>query len=483
MKTNDSYPPKEKPEVSEDENDGRHISRRSLLATGAAAMAVPLFVPRRILGGPGYQAPSDSLRIAAVGLHMGGYYLNGCEDENIVALCDLDHNTRMAANCFKKWPKASRYHDFRKMLDNEANNIDALIVATPDHTHTIILMAAIGLNKHIYCAKPITHNIGEARRVRKALLESKHLVTKSSAQSSGTDGARNSTELLRTGVIGPVTEVHISCSHPTYPTNLTRPTEAQTPPPGMDWDKWIGPAPYREFHSAYHPWYWRPWWDFGNGAVGDMCCHTLHFYFQELKLRAPTAIYGTGSTRWAHETQRWMIRIETPECCGSANMITWEFPAREDLPPLNVHWYDGGLKPHRPTELDKSLPMPEGVLFVGEKGKLLTGFGGGSPYKDRGNSGGLLLPEERFSGFQDPPKTMRRADDHYKDWTQACKTGGETVCSVEYGCELTELGLLGALALRTGKLLEWDSERMRFTNQGDDVNILVDPPYRKGWEI
>ncbi len=252
----------------------------------------------------------------------------------------------------------------------------------------------------------------------------------------------------------------------------------------MDWDMWIGPAPYREFHSAYHPLYWRPWWDFGNGTVGDMCCHTLHFYFQELKLHAPKTIYGTGSTRFAYGTERFIIGIATPECQSSANMITWEFPARGDLPPLNVHWYDGGMKPHRPIELDHILPMPEGgVLFVGEKGKLLSGYGGGNPCKDRGNSGGLLLPEERFSGFQDQPKSMRRADDHYREWTQACKTGGETVCPVEYGCEMTELGLLGAMALRTGKLLEWDSEKMRITNQGDDVNILEDPPYRKDWKI
>lgn len=483
---------KENSDGNADFKAGREISRRSFLTTGAAAIAVPLIIPECIHGGSGrhsgegsgYQAPSDTLRIAAVGLNVGQNYLNGCIDENIVALCDLDHNSSFAANCFKKWPKAVRYHDFRKMLDKEANNIDALIVATPDHTHTIILMAAIDLNKHIYCAKPITHNIGEARRVRKALSENKHLVTKSSVQSSGTDSARSSTELLRSGVIGPVSELHIWCDHPIYPTSLTRPTDAGTPPSGMDWDMWIGPAPYRPFNAAYHPWYWRPWWDFGSGTVGDMCCHSLHFYFQELKLHSPTTIYGTGSTRFERGTEKFINRIATSECQSNANIITWEFPARGDLPPLNVHWYDGGMRPHRPLELDHSLTMPaSGVLFVGEKGKLLTGYGGGSPYKDHGNSGGLLLPEERFSGFQDPPKSLRRVDEHYKEWTQACKTGVSTVCPIEFGCEMTELGLLGALALRTGKLLEWDSGKMKVTNQGDDVNILVDTPYRKGWEI
>ena len=456
----------------------REISRRTFLTTGAAAIAAPMFIPRSVLGGSGYLAPSDKLRIAAVGLNMGHNYLTGCMDEDIVALCDLDHNN--ATKSFEKWPRAKRYHDFRKMLDKEAKNIDALIVATPDHTHTIILMDAISLNKHIYCAKPITHNIGEARRIRKALSENKQLITKSSVQSSGTEKARSTSELLRSGVIGDVSEFHIWCDHPIYPASLTRPTAIETPPPGMDWDLWIGPAPYRPFSTAYHPWNWRPWWDFGSGSVGDMCCHTLHAYFNELKLNSPTTVYGEGSTRFDQKIKQ----IKTPECQSSANMVTWEFPSRGDMPPVNVYWYDGGMKPHRPAELDHSLAMPaSGVLFIGEKGKILSGYGGGNPFKDRGNSGGLLLPEKRFAGFQDPPKSLRRVDEHYKEWTQACKTGVRTVCPIEFGCEMTELGLLGAMALRTGKLLEWDSGKMRVTNQGDDVNILVDTQYRKGWEL
>lgn len=478
MKSSDSHQSQENSEKSEDKKTIGEISRRKFLKTGTVAMAAPMFIPRSILGGPGYIAPSDKLRIAAVGLNMGRAYLTGCEDEDIVALCDLDHNS--AAKAFNKWPKAKRYHDYRKMLDREAKNIDALIVATPDHTHTIILMDAIELNKHIYCAKPITHNIGEARKVRKALSENPQLVTKSSVQSSGTDKARNTSELLKSGVIGPIKEVHIWTNHPIYPAGLTRPTETETPPPGMDWDLWIGPAPYRPYSSAYHPWNWRPWWDFGTGTVGDMCCHTLHSYFKELELQAPSTVYATGSTRYGMKINK----IETPECQSRANMVTWEYPARGDHPPTNVYWYDGGMRPHRPKELDHSLDMPvAGVLFVGEKGKLLSGYGGGNLFKDRGNNGGLLLPEDKFIGFQDPPKTMRRADEHYKEWTQACKTGATTVCPIEFGCEMTELGLLGALALRTGKLLEWDSKNMRVTNQGDDVNMHVDPPYRKGWEI
>jgi hypothetical protein len=232
-------------------------SRRRFLtqSTGLAAAAglAPLFVPRHVLGGEGQQAPSDTLRIAALGIGgMGQNYLEGCRGERVVALCDLDH--QLSAKVFEKYPDATRYHDFREMFDREADNFDALIIGTPDHTHTVILMAALQLGKHIYCAKPITHSISEARRVRDAVTKARHLVTKSSVQSSGTEGSRCTTELLNSGVIGPVRELHIWCDHPVYPCSVVRPTEQQTPPPGMDWDLWIGPAPYRPYHSAYHPW-------------------------------------------------------------------------------------------------------------------------------------------------------------------------------------------------------------------------------------
>ena len=270
-----------------------NLSRRSFLT---AAIALPLIVPRHVLPGPAYQAPSDTLRIAAVGIGgMGQSYLGECRSERIVALCDLDHN--LAGKVFNRFPNATRYHDWRKMFDKEANNFDALIIATPDHTHAILLMAGLRLKKHIYCAKPIVHSVAEARKVKAALLANKDLVTKSSVQSSGTETARSTAELLKSGVIGPVRELHIWCHHPAYPCSLLRPTQPQTPPRGMDWDLWIGPAPYRPYHSAYHPSNWRPWWDFGSGTVGDMACHTFHVYFNELQLAAPRTVYGRASQR------------------------------------------------------------------------------------------------------------------------------------------------------------------------------------------
>jgi predicted dehydrogenase len=458
------------------------LSRRTFLSGGAKLAALgglaPLVVPRAVLGGEGYQPPSDTLRIAAVGIGgMGQHYLAGCKTERVVALCDLDHN--FAAPVFQKYPDATRYHDFRKMFDKEAKNFDALIIGTPDHTHAAILMAALALGKHVYCAKPVTHTIEEARKVRAAIQAAPRLVTKTSAQSSGTDAARNTTELLNCGVIGPVRELHIWCDHPVYPCAQLRPKETQTPPAGMDWDLWLGPAPARPYHSAYHPWRWRPWWDFGGGTVGDMACHTLHIYFKELQLEAPKTIYGHGSFRCVDMA----TRVDTPECQSDANLVTWEYPARGGLPPLQVHWYDGGLKPARPVELDHAVKMPtSGLLLVGEKGKLMTGYCGGNFLGRRGVSGGLLLPEDKFRDFQQPPKTLRRVPDHYAEWTQACKTGAQTVCPLEFGCQMAEMALLGSLALRLGRMIEWDAENRRVTND-PEANEWVAPPRRAGWSI
>ena len=456
---------------------GASLSRRGFLAAG---MALPLIVPRHVLAGPANQAPSDTLRIAAVGIGgMGQSYLGACRSERIVALCDLDHN--LAGKVFNRFPKATRYHDWRKMFDKEANNFDALIIATPDHTHAILLMAGLRLKKHIYCAKPIVHSVAEARKVKAAVLANKDLVTKSSVQSSGTEGARSTAELLKSGVIGPVRELHIWCDHPAYPCSLLRPTQAQTPPGGMDWDLWIGPAPYRPYHSAYHPCNWRPWWDFGSGTVGDMGCHTFHVYFNELQLAAPRTVYGRAS----HRHKGFFQYVATPECQSHANVVTWEYDARGDMPPLTVHWYDGGMKPHRPRELDHHLTLPKsGLLFVGEKGKLIAGYSGGNPFggKRRGLAGGLLLGEDRFGSFEQPARTMRRCADHYGEWIRACKTGGRTVCPIEMGCEMTEMALLGALALRTRRVLEWDWQAMRVTND-EKANSLIDPPYRAGWSL
>jgi hypothetical protein len=461
--------------------NAKQISRRTVLAAGAA---LPLFVPRDVLAGaPGKPAPSDKLQVAGVGVGgMGRNYLNGCgRSVDVVSLCDLDH--RKAGGVFKRYAKASRYHDFRRMFDKEAKNFDAVIIATPDHTHSVVLSAALKLRKHIYCAKPLTHTIGEARQIGQAVLAAEDLVTKSSVQSSGTDASRSTTELLNTGVIGPVRQLHIWCDHPKYPCLEARPKTKETPPPGMDWDLWLGPAPKRPYSSAYHPGKWRSWWDFGSGTVGDMICHTLHVYFKELQLGAPTAISANSTHKF---TGYFGGRVSTPECQGNANTVTWKFPARGKLPPLRVHWYDGGIKPLRPVELDDSLALPAmGLLFEGEKGKLLTGYSGGNPFGNRrGIAGGLLLGEKAFKDFKQPPRTMPRCDYrvHYTEWVNCCKTGKKTTCPIEFGCEMTEMGLLGALALRARRLVQWDAKAMKITNS-KQANAFVAPVYQNGWTL
>ena len=456
------------------------ISRRTVLA----AAAVPLFVPRSVLSGaPGAPAPSDRLQVAGVGVGgMGRNYLSGCgRSIDVVSLCDLDH--RKAGGVFRRYSKASRYHDFRKMFDKEAKKFDALIIATPDHTHSVVLSAGIKLKKHIYCAKPIAHSIGEVRKIRKALQAAPEIITKASVQSSGIDKARSTAELLATGVIGPVRQLHIWCDHPKYPCLEARPRDKQTPPPGMDWDLWIGPAPKRPYHSAYHPGKWRSWWDFGTGTVGDMICHTLHVYFRELQLGAPTAISSSSTHKY---TGYFGGRVSTPECQGNANTVTWKFPARDKLPPLRVHWYDGGIKPNRPAELDDKLALPAmGLLFEGEKGKLLTGYSGGSPFGDRhGIAGGLLLGDKQFADVKQPDKTMPRCDYrvHYTEWVDCCKSGKKTTCPVEFACEMTEMGLLGAVSLRARRLVQWDPKAMKVANS-NQANSYVDPPYQNGWTL
>ena len=454
------------------------MSRRGFLSGGIASITLagvaPLLAPARVLGGEG--APSNTLAIAAIGCGgMGRKYLDGCNAERIVALCDLDHDFVARRGVWDKFPGAVRYHDFREMFDKESKNFDALIVATPNHTHAIILMAALQLKKHIYCAKPATHTIAEARRVRAAAQAAKGIVTKTSVQASGTDAARSTSEILMAGVLGPIREVHIWCSHPIYPCSLARPTDTQTPPRDMNWDLWVGPAPFRPFNAAYHPEIWRPWWDFGDGTVGDMASHTFHMFFKELQLGAPSRIYGCGSTR----CESYMKRLDTPECQGSANVVTWEFPARGALPPLKVHWYDGGMKPLPPEGVPPNAlsQRSDGILFVGEKGVMQTGYYGSSKPM-------LLAPKEKFQDFQAPPKTLRRCEEsnHYTEWTAACKSGAETVCPLDFGCELAEMALLGTLALRCETPLEWDAAAMRVTNDAE-ANLYLDPPPRAGWKL
>jgi len=476
--------------MSSNETSNGAITRRAVLAAGLA----PMIVPRHVLGGPNYMAPSDKLTIAAVGVGgMGRNYLDGCQAENIVALCDLDWTRPTTQGVFQKFPTAARYRDFRQMFDKEEKNFDALIIAVPDHWHAYMLMQGIQMKKHMYCAKPVAHSIGEVRKVRQALLANPKLITKASIQDSRTSYARASTELLLTGVIGPVREVHIWSSHPIYPCNVLRPSETQTPPEGMDWDLWVGPARFHPYNQAYHPEIWRAWFDFGTADVGDMACHTFQYFFEELQLHAPKVIYGYSSTR----TDVYNTPVVTAETEGYANTVVWEYGARGNMPPLNMYFYDGGMRPPRPVELDHATAMPrDAVMFVGDKGKMLSGYYGGNPFqsfgrapapgtKVRGLAGGLLLPEDKFKDFQQPAPTLPRVEkaDHYTEWTSCAKAGKPTCLPIPLASHFTETALLGTLALRTRKVLEWDIASMRVTNADESVNQFVEPAYRAPWKL
>jgi hypothetical protein len=516
------------------------ISRRAAVAAGLA----PLVVARHVLGGAGYQAPSDKLRIACVGVGgVGADYVAGCRSEEIVALCDLDHE--FAAPVFQQYPKAKVYSDFRQMFDKEHNNFDALIVATPDHWHSHLMLAGLAMNKHIYCAKPMTRTIAEARRVKAAVLASK-VTTKASLQDSRTGNARATTELLLSGAIGPIREVHFwtgtHCS-----SGLERPKEVQTPPAGMNWDQWCGPSPARPYHKIYHYGNWRPWWDFGTGNLGDVACHALHVFHEELEMGAPDWVAANACQACTIEG-----RVSNTECNSIANIVQWHFPARGKHPEMMVYFYDGGLQPLRPLSMPTNMGLPlRGTLFVGDNGVLLSGFyGGNSSLPDhveprpgqqlRGLPGGQLLPESRFKDFKQPAPYLPRCErpDHYTEWIRACKAGKKSIMPIEAACDFTEFALLGTAALRrystpgrtdtsaalpggrgygrsdsavvwlpvlsdghvhdldarplfnngthaiywqSSKVLLWDAKAMKFSN--DEVaNRYVDMPYRKEWD-
>lgn len=452
---------------------GQKITRRALLP------AAPVVVPRHVLGGKGYQAPSDTLRIAAVGVGgMGRRYLEACASERVVALCDVDHD--FAAKVFNRYPGVPVYRDFRQMFDREGKNFDAVIIGTPDHSHAVVLMAALRLRKHVYCAKPLARTLYENRVVSKAAREA-GVATQMSVQTMASDAAQGTAELLLSGAIGAVQEVHVWCDHPLYPAGLERPKETPKVPDGLDWDLWIGPAPYRPYHPAYHPWNWRAWWDFGTGTVGDMACHALHVFFEALELGAPASVHASrvkmhrGYFQMSADGRELLPPlVATPETESYATMVTWDFPARGKHPPLRIHWYDGGLRPPRPVELDPRRPLPaSGLLFVGTKGKMLTAFTGGKE---------LLLPENAFKDFERPPKKLPRSSGHYREWIEAAKGGKPAHCNFQIGSRLTEIALLGTLAARTARYLEWDSEKLAITNDRE-ANELVKPSYRAGWEL
>ena len=451
-------------------NSNRLISRRQFVATTAMASSF-LLVPRHLVAGSGEKPPSEKLNIAGIGIGgMGANNLLNLESENIVALCDVDLN--YAAKTIAKYPKAKVWTDYREMLEQQ-KDIDAIMIATPDHTHAVISMAAIRAGKHVYCQKPLCHDIYEARMLAKAASEAK-VATQMGIQGHSGEGLRLICEWIWAGAIGEVREVDAWCSLSYYPWGHAywsskwggdggRPKDLQPLPDKLNWDLWLGPAPERPYHPAYHPGVWRCWWDFGNGMMGDRGAHSFDPIVTALKLGAPTSIEATscGMTREIHPLSA---------------IITFRFPARGKLPPVKLTWYEG-TRPPRPPEAEEGSELGEnggGVIFRGDKGQIACGVYGGSP---------RLFPESQMREYQRPPKTLPRIKGtHEMDWVNACKTGTQPGAHFGYSAPLTEICLLGNIATRVDSRIEWDAANMKVTNL-PDANRYVRAEYRKGWTL
>jgi len=440
-------------------NHGRISRRFFLMGTVAAAAGCATGVSRRRIVGRRV-SPNEKLNIAGIGVGgQGASDLDNLSRENIVALCDVDE--RRAAQTFRRFPKANRYRDFRVMLEKQ-KEIDAVVVATPDHVHAVASMMAIKMGKHVYCEKPLTHTIYEARKLAEAAREA-GVATQMGNSGQASDGVRLLCEWIWDGAIGPVREVHNWSDRPLgwWPQGIERPKGTSPVPAGVDWDLWLGPAPYRPYNPAYLPFVWRGWFDFGTGALGDMGCHSFDPIFRALKLGHPTSVEAS-STEVFKETY------------PLASIVRYRFPARGDMPPVELTWYDGGLKPGRPEELEERQEMGKGgTLFVGDKGEMV-----GIPRR----RGGMLLPRSRRQEYTPPPKTLPRSPGHFEEWIEACKGGKPAGANFEFASLVTEVVLLGNIAVRTGKKLRWDGPNLKITNVRE-ANDYLHCEYRQGWTL
>jgi predicted dehydrogenase len=477
---------------SSPEGQNDRISRRDFIGGAVASAMAFTIVPRHVLGGLGYIPPSEKLNVAGVGIGGMGrsniLEIAGLEmdkdgkvvpkeqpGENIVALCDVDDE--LAAGVYEIFPKAKKYRNFRRMLEQQ-KDIDAVVIATPDHSHAVIAMAAMQLGKHVYVQKPLTYSIYEARKLTEAARKYK-VATQMGNQGHSGEGARLVCEWIWDGAIGQVHEVHAWTDRPIWPQGIDRPKDTPPVPKTLDWDLWLGPAPKRPFHPLYHPRFWRGWRDFGTGALGDMACHVLDAAFWALKLDNPTAVEACVS-HFAEKVkgQEWGQIDEVMDSFPQASIVRYEFAPHGDRGPIKLTWYDGGLRPAQPDELEPGRPLGEGkssVLIIGDKGILRYGQYGDSP---------RIIPETKMKAYKLPPKTIPRIDgSHEQNWVRACK-GGEPACSnFDYSGPLTEMVLLGNIALRyPGQRLEWDGQNMKVTNL-PEANEYVRRRYRLGWTL
>jgi predicted dehydrogenase len=442
----------------------RHfIGTAAVAAAGAALSGCASPGPRRRT-----LSANDKLNVGIIGVSgQGGYSIENLKSENIIALCDVDADR--LAGVAKSFPSAKTYRDFRKLIDQP--DLDAIVVATPDHTHAVATAAVLRSGRDVYCEKPLTHTVSEARAIAELARKCK-AVTQIGTQIHAGNNYRRVVELVQSGAVGPVREVHV-WQGATYGglrqpngewKQMERPTEAKDVPPNLDWDMWLGPVEPRPYHPDYVPFRWRNWWAFGGGTLADFGCHFMDLPFWALSLKYPTVIEPlSGPPVHPESTPPWLV-------------VRFSFPARAATtaglaqPPVKLTWYHGGKYPTIITpEIYKS--FPNGVLFMGEKGNIISDYS-----KHR------LLPEERFADFKRPAEFIPNSIGHHKEWVQAIKTRGQTTCHFGYSGPLTETALLGNVAFRVGCRLEWDSAKLRAPNC-PAAEELIQHHYRPGWKI
>ncbi len=441
------------------------ISRRYFFYGTLLAGAVPArgFGSAASLGHLGYKSPNEKLTLAAIGAGgRGRDDILACRTDNFVGFADPD--AKRAEVTFKEFPKVPRYADFRRMLDKEGKNIDALTVSTPDHMHGMATMWAMERGIHVYCQKPLTRTVWEARELTKAARKYK-VATQMGNHGYSNEGTRQCCEIIWSGEIGNVREVHAWTGRPVWPQGLETPARAEVVPATLDWDVWLGVASQRPYSPAYLPFMWRGFWDFGCGALGDMACHILGAPYRALLLSAPVSVE--------------CIRQEgkSSHMFPKKSIIRFDFPARGSMPPVKVFWYDGGLLPPRPEGVPADERLGDGAngsLFIGDKGILTTG--------EYGERTRLVPAAVRMADYKMPPQMLTRSPGHFRDWFRACK-GGEPACSnFDVAGPFTEWILLGAISLKFEGKLEWDAQKMKFTNNAE-ANRYLKPGVRSGWKF
>ena len=425
------------------------LTRRQFTAQTAAAASALLAFPAILQS----KNADEKLRVAVIGVGgRGASNLAGVADENVVAICDVD-NGQLAAAALK-FPEAKKYRDFRQLLDKE-KGLDALVCSTPDFSHAIVCVSAMKQGLHVYCEKPMAHTVSEVRAMTEAAVTHKR-VTQLGTQIHATGNYRRVVELVKSGAIGPVTEVHVWAA--AIYGNIELSEENAEIPKSLDYDLWLGPLPYRPFRKEYAPFHWRHFWHFGGGTLADFWCHFTDVAHWALDLTHPLTVHSQAGESRADLTS---VKMK----------VQYEYPARGKQPPVKLTWYQGGEKPAILTDKQKE-QWGSGVLFIGQNGMLLADYGRR-----------VLLPEDKFKGFQPPAPTIPESIGHHAEWIKACKEGGQTTCHFGYSGPLTECALLGIVSHRVGnKKLEWDWKKMKATNCPEADNY-IQHSYRPGWKL